>query len=79
MISKKVEKLHSLAPEEPQPKRKNDTAMSFLLGTSSADANSNESEWKKEIALFNRGPQVHVDSNPLEWWNATVFYTSQDS
>ena len=86
IISDKVETLYkqdSATPSssdsactQPQAKkRKEETAMSFLLGTE-RDSDSTPS-WKDEIEQFKREPQVHHDSDALDWWkiNETRFPT----
>ena len=40
--------------------------MSFLLGTSCESTST--LKWRDEILQFRREPQMHHDSNPLNWW-----------
>ena len=54
--------------ELPQPKRKKEeTAMSFLLGTECYDSLSTPT-WKDEIEQFQKEPQLHHDEDALLWW-----------
>ena len=72
IISSKLEQLHSdsESTQEPQAKKRKedskDSAMSFLLGTSCESTST--LKWRDEILQFRREPQMHHDSNLLNWW-----------
>ena len=72
IISSKLEQLHSdsESTQEPQAKKRKedskDSAMTFLLGTSCESTST--LKWRNEILQFQREPQMHHDSNPLNWW-----------
>ena len=56
--------------ELPQPKRKKEeTAMSFLLGTEWYGSLSVPT-WKEEFEQFQKEPQLHHDEDALLWWRA---------
>ena len=53
---------------QPQAKkRKEETAMSFLLGVGT-ESDGDTLSWQDEIEQFHRESQVHHDSDALEWW-----------
>lgn len=73
IISIKVDALHlaNSENESTQPKakkRKEDSAMSFLLGTECA--NDSNQAWRDKLKLFQIEPQIHHDSDSFEWWKA---------
>ena len=52
--------------EEPPAKKRNMTAMSFLLGE---DHSTQSTGWMAEYENFLKEPQTHHDDDALEWWS----------
>ena len=57
---------------EPNAKKKKETAMSFLLGTTASSSQSTEEDksGKAEFDRFKREPQLHHDECALLWWKS---------
>ena len=57
---------------EPNAKKKKETAMSFLLGTtaSSSQSTKEDKSGKAEFDRFKREPQLHHDKCALLWWKS---------
>ena len=74
VILDKVEALYEHTEQDssctqPQAKkrREEETAMSFLLGTSSRCNSDSIPLWKEEVMQFQNEPQTHHDSDALVW------------